>query len=265
MEYFLNNYNDVNMYLVKGNKEECITCSDYAVIIITSGTGFFSIDGTVEEQFQKGSFSFISSKEYITIKSYRPFEYLRIDFKGLYLKKNLTKFFDVRNIPLTGILSKEDFKCMEYFAKTLHERLSKEKNELSTEYVYCLVEEIIILLSGYSNIEKEQPLNERLNSALLYIMENFKLSISVKDCAKAIGCSDNVLRNMFARNLNITFNKFLNDIRLKYAMQLIICTNIPITDVCYESGFNTLSFFSKLFKEKYNIPPKEIRNRGSFF
>ena len=56
-----------------------------------------------------------------------------------------------------------------------------------------------------------------------------------------------------------SFNKYLNDIRLKYAYKLIVSTDKAVTDVCFESGFNSQTFFSQIFKEKYKISSKEIR------
>ncbi len=255
----MNYINDVSISCIKEKNTKLTACSDYSIIIVKKGEGLLSLNSSDNIKIKKGAFCIYGNTDFINISSTQPIEYMCIDFSSLYLKKNLCSFFDVMSIPLTGVLSEEDFLNAEYFLNTLLDRVSNQETELSKAYVFCLIEELIVLLLGSENCENKQSPNERLNRAAIYIRENFKSDISVKSCAKGIGCSDNVLRNIFSHNLKTTFNKYLNDIRLEYAMKLIVFTKRPITDICYESGFNTLSFFSKLFKQKYSISPKEIR------
>ncbi|NOS86597.1 MAG: helix-turn-helix transcriptional regulator, partial [Ignavibacteria bacterium] len=53
--------------------------------------------------------------------------------------------------------------------------------------------------------------------------------------------------------------------RLAKASRLIIKTDMPITDVCFEVGFQSLSSFSWLFKQKYGMSPDAMRNGYSSF
>lgn len=261
MDCILNEDKKLNITECTVDNTELIICSGLSAFIVTEGNGFFSVNGGCDIKVKRGSFCLFSVSDYISLKGDKSFKYLRIDFPCSYLNKNLIELLDVMSIPFTGRLSDEDFKYSGYFSKTLSKRIEREKSELSDAFNMCLLEEIILLLWGSSSKENDLPA-ERLNRAFLYVMENFRTEISVKTCAERIGCSDNVLRGMFARNIKITFNKYLNDIRLKYAMKLIVSTDRAITDICYDSGFNTLSFFSKLFKQKYGISPKEIRKEN---
>lgn len=56
-----------------------------------------------------------------------------------------------------------------------------------------------------------------------------------------------------------TVTDFVNELRLNYAANLIKQSNLTMTDICYESGFLNLSWFYKLFKNKYGKSPADYR------
>ncbi|MFV0502449.1 MAG: helix-turn-helix domain-containing protein [Lachnospirales bacterium] len=63
------------------------------------------------------------------------------------------------------------------------------------------------------------------------------------------------------KHLNTTPTNIVNSIRLNYAANLLINTDLKIIDICYDSGFNSLSYFHNEFKKKYNMSPGEYRIR----
>ena len=61
--------------------------------------------------------------------------------------------------------------------------------------------------------------------------------------------------------LGITPTEFVNSLRLTYSAFLIINTNLNITEISIKSGFESVSWFNKLFAEKYGITPSEFRKK----
>ncbi len=57
----------------------------------------------------------------------------------------------------------------------------------------------------------------------------------------------------------LTPNEFIQTMRLKRAAQLLEKSNLNITEICYEVGFNYPSHFAKLFQEHFGIQPREYR------
>lgn len=62
------------------------------------------------------------------------------------------------------------------------------------------------------------------------------------------------------KHLGITPSKLINNMRLNYASNLLITTDIKVIDICYQSGFNNLSYFYVIFKDKYGYSPNDYRN-----
>ena len=72
-------------------------------------------------------------------------------------------------------------------------------------------------------------------------------------------------REHVARSLqqyyHITPTAYVNELRLEHAAKLLIISNLQITDICYECGFENLSWFYKSFSKKYGVTPAEYRKR----
>ncbi len=58
-----------------------------------------------------------------------------------------------------------------------------------------------------------------------------------------------------------TAAEYINDLRLNYASNLLLHTNSDILEICYASGFQSQSYFYKVFKNKYGVPPKTFREQ----
>jgi len=56
---------------------------------------------------------------------------------------------------------------------------------------------------------------------------------------------------------------YLNEFRLKQAVQMLIETNMQITEICFACGFNHISYFGKLFRQYYGMSPKMFRKNHS--
>ena len=57
-----------------------------------------------------------------------------------------------------------------------------------------------------------------------------------------------------------TVSEFINELRLDYAANMLIQSDMHIVDLCYESGFSSLDYFGKQFKLKYGISPSKFRS-----
>lgn len=73
------------------------------------------------------------------------------------------------------------------------------------------------------------------------------------------GRSHEHLCRSFRDALNCTPTEYINDLRLNYAANFLIHSDLKIIDICYNCGFNNLSHFYHLFREKYHQTPQQFR------
>ena len=76
-----------------------------------------------------------------------------------------------------------------------------------------------------------------------------------------LGISKYVLSRMFAKTFHCNFSKYLNGVRLNYAVGALENTQDTITNICLECGFESQRTFNRVFKERYKITPREYRKR----
>lgn len=61
-----------------------------------------------------------------------------------------------------------------------------------------------------------------------------------------------------------TIPEYINDLRLNYLANSLINTDLPILDLCYECGFENISWAYTLFKKKYGLSPLKFRNKNLY-
>jgi len=103
---------------------------------------------------------------------------------------------------------------------------------------------------------------ERARGVLAYMHANFHKKITVEDLAKDLGISRSECFRCFKRFTGKKPIEYLNDYRMLKAAQLIRETETSITGISERCGFESASYFSKVFKEKYSVTPLQYRRLG---
>ena len=91
-----------------------------------------------------------------------------------------------------------------------------------------------------------------------YFMENYyKENISVVHLASLCNISVVHLRNCFIKSFAVSPVKYINSLKLTRAKELIESGMYSVGDVCFLSGYNDESYFSREFKKSFKKSPKE--------
>ncbi|MBA3833126.1 MAG: helix-turn-helix domain-containing protein [Chthoniobacterales bacterium] len=82
---------------------------------------------------------------------------------------------------------------------------------------------------------------------------------SVTDLARELHVSERHLRRALERELGVSPLKLAQSHRLLFAKRLLADTKLPITQIAYASGFQSLRRFNASFAEQYRMPPSAVR------
>jgi AraC family transcriptional regulator len=96
-----------------------------------------------------------------------------------------------------------------------------------------------------------------------YMLENFTKNISLYELSRHCFVSPFHFSRLFKQLSTYSPYQYLQLIRLKHAETLIRNTDLPITDVCFRSGFNRLDYFSAAFTKKYQVAPSRYKRYAS--
>ncbi len=88
--------------------------------------------------------------------------------------------------------------------------------------------------------------------------ENF----GVSELANEIGMSRSNLLRKIKKATNLSASQFIRQIRLKNAMEMLKENDITVSEVSYEVGFGSTSYFVKCFHDHYGYPPGEVAKRA---
>lgn len=120
-------------------------------------------------------------------------------------------------------------------------------------------------LIAYQQLSIE-PQNDREKSAVLRFMatEYANSDLNVEIAVSALGISRNKINDILKEQLGMTFNVYLNKLRLTEAARLLTENKeANITEIVYSVGYNNVSYFNKLFKNEYGCTPKMFKRLSS--
>lgn len=101
--------------------------------------------------------------------------------------------------------------------------------------------------------------NGGVKKILSYIHEHFQERVTVEDLIGAANISRSETFRCFKQYAGISPMAYLNDYRLAKAADLLAGTEQNVTEICFACGFADTSYFVKLFREKYGVPPLRYR------
>lgn len=103
--------------------------------------------------------------------------------------------------------------------------------------------------------------DDLIYNAVEYVAKNFREKISLEKMAYDLCVSKYVLSRMFAKTFHCNFSKYVNGVRLNYAVAALENTMDSITNIGLDCGFESQRTFNRVFKERYKITPREYRKR----
>lgn len=100
---------------------------------------------------------------------------------------------------------------------------------------------------------------EIVDSARLYIDQNFKRSISLEDVSAFTGFSKYYFSRVFKQQMGISFSEYLRGKRVGMAEDLLIHTRQSIQDIALSAGFGSIATFNRVFRESRGCTPSRYR------
>ncbi len=100
----------------------------------------------------------------------------------------------------------------------------------------------------------------RMGSVYTYIHAHYNETPDVNEVAANVYLSTPAFCRYFKKQTNLTFTEFVNQYRITQAKTLLLQGN-SVTESCYEVGFESLSYFNKLFKKITGENPSVFKKR----
>lgn len=99
----------------------------------------------------------------------------------------------------------------------------------------------------------------RIGKVFQYIHRHSAEAVALKEVATLINLSESAFCKFFKRTTGKTFSDYLADIRIGHACHLLSESDETISEIAYRSGFDSLTYFNRVFLKKKGMRPREFR------
>lgn len=94
-----------------------------------------------------------------------------------------------------------------------------------------------------------------------HILQNFTKEVSIKEIADKLNLSEAAFYKFIKRQTQKTYTQIINEFRISHACKLLMNTEKTIAQICFESGYNNISYFNRKFKKVMQQTPIQFKNR----
>ncbi len=122
-------------------------------------------------------------------------------------------------------------------------------------------EKSLFLRSGRGALAESSYQVQDIKRVLKYIEGHYREKVTLAEMAGAAGMNEQYFCRFFRKMTGKTPITYLNDYRLEHAAEELLARDAKIMEICYENGFENISYFIKKFKEHKGMTPKEYRSR----
>lgn len=120
------------------------------------------------------------------------------------------------------------------------------------------------LASAEYDISQAKNSEPRINKVCTYVEQNFAKPITINDAASIINISPSAFCKFFKRATGKTFSDYVNDLRVGYACYQLLETDKQISTIARSAGFESLTYFNRVFARKKHSTPREFRNEAVY-
>lgn len=230
---------------------------------ITNGNGTFKINNKIYKLKKGDVFILLKGMKVEYIASIdEPWKYKWIGFSG----SNISEYLNRTSLTDSYVVTCEKNSKIPNIISNMCE-ISKNYNPSSSHDILLLREVYSLLYAVINEFPKkfeykDKEIHSYIQEAIDYININYMNNITVQDITEHVNLSRSYLYKMFIKNLNVSPQNYLINLRMYKATLLLKNTKIPIGEVANKVGYNDSLLFSKTFSKHFSMSPLSYRKNN---
>jgi AraC-like DNA-binding protein len=177
----------------------------------------------------------------------------------------LASFFDEH----TGVMSLDprEQSYVENILLGIHSEIQHKKAGYRLSVMSKLASLLIFAMrrSDRSTVTREaaaaSPKHKKIDDVADYIINHCTEPLSLESVADAFFINKCYLSRIFKEITSFTVNEYINIHRINKAQELLTSTSLSITDIAEQCGYESLTYFEKVFRTYREISPLKYRNK----
>lgn len=168
------------------------------------------------------------------------------------------------DLPSSYHFEGDDAGQLEHIFHQMYAEHHSTRNKWRYAFIRAKLIEALILFDRARCLDfvlPEHPVSnkEEIWSIVQYVHSHFREDISLSSIATQFHLSPPYLSSLFKRHTGFTFIDFLHTTRIQYAANLLTSTDMNLTELAQEVGYNDYSTFSRTFHKKKGMGPSDFR------
>lgn len=227
----------------------------YYANLVTSGSGTLKIYNRTYP-LTRGTLFFFFPAIPCTIEADESFKYLYISFMGA----SAGPLLEELNVSFTSPVYANFEHLIDFWMSSITRVNQKNANLLSEGVLFCTFS----FLTHNESDESKKQSGPLLDMLVDYVDTNYRdPDLSLKKIASIFSYTEKYVSHLFKQKTGIGFNHYLNDLRIRYAHELIATGTRSIGEIAAHCGFSDPLYFSKVFKKRVGCTPTEyISNKN---
>lgn len=227
--------------------------STYSVAFVTQGEGKLHTASGMHD-ISSGDFFVIFSAQAYYIENVRDLNYIYVTFIGSRAPALMERLQLARCAPVY-----HDYAFLRDLWETSFDKVTEENIDMMCEGL------LLYTLSFICRDKEESAATENANGILLvkqYVDSYFTdADLSLSTVSKRFSYNTKYLSGAFKKLLRISFTEYLTEKRLNYAASMIKNGISNVSDLAEMCGYTDAMYFSKVFKKKYGVSPKQYMQK----
>ena len=233
----------------------------YELSYILSGSGTHVANGK-QYEISPGHLHFLLPTDFHELHISEPVTLIKIVFSENDLSPSALSAISENRIPVDLLPEESAAELSALFSLALSQdgrfKDSPHYHRVIKNIVECI---LFNLLEHTKHLPKEDDPREEtgIRRALVYLHNHFRKPVSLPILAEHAHLSPSHLSRIFHKELGVTYKEYLINLRMSFAAKCLQNTDATVTEICYESGFGSLSNFITEFRRHFGVSPTAYR------
>lgn len=229
--------------------------------VVFEGSATHIINNT-EFELKAGSAYIITYCDFHQIIPHEDLKIFNLSFMPSQLNEKLANEFYTSAVEFISFFDNESFNDIcDIFKRALNYKSSDFPFE--DILLNAVATEIIIYFLKHCKSFSKSSTPIVIQQAINIINSNFCKNITLLQTAEKLNISPNYLGSLFKKQVGISFNRYLNNIKLEFACGQLLTSQKSIKKIALESGFCSVEYFLSVFKRYIGMTPTEFKTLNS--
>lgn len=235
----------------------------YEVEILLTGHATEYVNDKIIEK-SKGSFSILSPSACHAVELDGDALLVNIRMRERFFNgyEEIRRKIELPGGAISGILPPKDFEKLIFICQIIREDFEQTNllSEANRNLVFYLLHK---LMENTESRSQNKSGEKQMSDILYYINHNFTQKLTVESTAKVFGFASNYFGKMFFQRAGISFNDYVNNVRLNYGYSLVIENEQSIEEIATACGFGDRTYFATKFRRQFGMTPTECREKNA--